>query len=74
MEPAWLVSLVVVVYVYVFVQWDEVESVTHWQSTQSLSAYIHWDVDDMGTEDCLSWHGMQGLDTPEFQLKSTAII
>ena len=28
----------------------------------------------MGTEDCLSWHGMQGLDTPELQLRSTAII
>ena len=28
----------------------------------------------MGTEDCLSWHGMQGLDTPELQLRSTAIL
>ena len=28
----------------------------------------------MGTEDCLSWHGMQGLNTPKLQLRSTDII
>ena len=59
-------------------------SVTHWQSTQSTAStdYLNKlegdllslrDVDDMGIEDCLSWHGMQGLDTrPELQLRSTA--
>ena len=53
---------------------------THWQSTQSTVQTItrkgltFTDVDDMGTEDCLSWHGMQGVDTPELQLRSTAII